>query len=249
MMDTSAVHLATNEEVYLLTALQHPNLVKDMSYATVESNGIGTTLWVECRPTKVDMRHGLARRVSFHIFTPTPRICKEYKAKHWSKNKGGSTSDTTKEEMAFSIAQTCASMKDMNDINYEPLKEYFKRIFPDTGRYPLNPHFETSIYKRLALGFSVARNTFPEIVMDEDMCGLIENEIQSRHVIRNDPEIEIVRKIVEEEPGITGKELMEFMSIWCQFTDQHCRKLINIFKLKFQPLIEKVGNTYEYTLR
>ena len=249
MMDTSAVHEATNEEVYLLTALQHSSLTKEMSYATVESGDIGTTLWVGCRPTRVDMRHGLARRVSFHIFTPTPKICTNYKEMNWLKNKGGSTLDAVKEDMAETILDVTETMTDMNLVDYEPLKEYFKRKFPNTGRYPLDPHFETSIYKRLALGFSVATGTFPKIVMDDRLCDLIDNEIKSRHVIRNDPEIEIVRKIVEEEPGITGKELTEFMSIWCQFTDIHCRKLINLFKLKFKPVVVKVGKTYEYTLR
>jgi len=221
MMDTQKVDSFSNEEVYLLTALDTDTATKDMSCATIEESGIGTTLWAGSRIASIDMKHGLARRVLFQIFIPTPDTCQMFRDSMLAQGRKKKISDSSKEAMNKAVVMAKNDLNSFDDLDYTQFYEYLKK-------YRNIPHFEINLLKRIAIGYSVARNTIPDIIMDESLLGLMHDEMNSRRVIRGNPEIEIVKRIIEESGsvGIKGDNLREFLSQWYQFTEQKIRNLL-----------------------
>ena len=168
------------------------------------------------------MRHGLARRVLFQIFIPTPEICAQFGNAIWGKDCMKPIGQPAALNMNKAIVDAVDDIGNMNgkQFNYDGLQQY---LLPYKKKLP---HFDIALLKRIAVGFSIARNTLPDIVMDEPMIALIEDERKNREIIRNYPEVEIIRRIVSETGEISSVELEEFLSNWYQFTKEYIRSIV-----------------------
>ena len=242
MMNTVRVQEYSNEEVHLLTGLDSDTLTKDLSTAPIEIDGIGTTLWSGSRITSIDMRHGLARRVLFQIFIPTPEICAKFGEAIWGTDSAKPIRESAALDLNKATIEAIDDIRLMNakQFDYSELKDYLQ---PYKKKLP---HFDVALLKRIAVGYSVARNTLPDIVMDEPMIALIEDERRSREIIRNYPEVEIIRRVVSEAGEIKIKDLEEFLSSWYQFTHDYIRQIVqHAARLK---VIEKDTKNKSYSL-
>jgi ribosomal protein L4 len=109
------------------------------------------------------------------------------------------------------------------------------------------PHFEETLIKRIAVGYSIARNTLPTLEMDEAMMHLIEDEIKNRNIIRGNPEHEILKQILieTEGDGIDTLELKSFLKNWYQFPEDHVKSLIMGYTRRGKCI--KSGRRYYHT--
>ena len=220
MMDSNKVDEYTNEEVYLLSGLDSDSISKDMAYTQVEETGIGTTLWAGSRICSIDMKHGLARRVLFHVFTPTPNLCQEFIKSGEDDARKNPISKYSKDAMSEAILTTAMDIAGIKSFDYTELNKFLQP-------YKYIPHFERSLLRRMAIGFSTARNTLPNIVMDDELELLLRDEIFTRKLIRGVPETEIIRSSLEEQGEMLGSDIKDFLSNFYQFTEAHIRTVIN----------------------
>lgn len=231
MMDTAKVDDFSNEEVYLLKGLDSDTITKDLAVGEINIQNISTTLWVGSRIASIDMKQGLARRVLFHVFTPTPNITREFKRLSRVKNVQKDIGEEVTHEVAEVVESTVDNLNKVHDLDYSELHKFMDTEAPV-------PHFEEMLLRRIAVGFSIARNTIPEIVMDDEMKGLIKNEIYNRQVIRENPEYEIIRNILREQGVYPVKRMHKFLSMNYQFTYEHIKKIINSLKVKGEVVME-----------
>jgi len=220
MMQEHAVNEYSNEEAYLLTCLQHDQATKDLSSGSIPINNIGTTMWVGSRIASIDMRHGLARRMLFQIFIPTPSICKVYREKQRSASKKKPISPQAKQDMSIAIARVVDDLNDVDSIDYTNFYAWAEKNHPEM------PHFDVTLLKRIAVGYTVSRNTLPDIVMDEGMEALLQDEINSRQMIRGRPEFEIITRTLEEVGEWSSAKLKNYLMNWYQFTEDYTYHLL-----------------------
>jgi len=199
-----------HDEVYLMTALDGDTATKDLSYGSVEEKDIGTTIWGGMRIAPINTASGFARRWMFQVFFPTPQIARDFKSAGRSKKIRTPISDITKEQIFGEIKEMRNIIDDTTQIDYTSLEKVLN------GTMAI-PHFEESIYKRIALGYALANGTFPDIIMDDRLTNLIVDEHWSRDIIRAHPEKEMMYQIIKEESGhITKGELYAFIKRYYQ---------------------------------
>ena len=195
MMDGLGI---TNEEVYLMSALEGDTITKDMAKGSIEESGIGTTLWSGLRPVPMRLYSGLARRFTFQLFFPGPKTARAF----LDAISGDSRAGESKAFLAVvrDIEKTVKGGKapNTNDVI-------------DWARQQDVPHFEARLYRRLAVGMSLATGTFPKVSMSKAVESLLRDEMDARHVIRDDPRPNIVAAIAQESPGCTENQVKRFI--------------------------------------
>jgi len=196
----------TNEEVYLLSALEGETATKDLSFGTIEETDIGTTIWPGMRLTKLDTTSGLLRRFIFHIIFPTPQLAKEFKQAIRNKQISKPISPVVKEQVKETIEEMKQVASEMKEIDYSEIEKYLN------GSMKVS-HVEERIYKRIAVGYAFASGTLPDIVMDDTLEAIFRHEQYCRYIIRDDPEKEAIYQVAlatKDEP-LTKEELETFM--------------------------------------
>lgn len=226
-----------NDEVYLMKALDQDVVTKDLAYGSIEEGDIGFTLWAGMRPCNLALASGLARRFSFQIFFPT--IEDSVKFRHASRSGKMNKRITTEARDRVRIAVEDAMLKanTVDEIDYKPVEDWI-----DKDNITI-PHFEEILYKRLALGWSVANDTLPEIIMTPELKSLLNDELLSRDIIRDSPEHEAVRRILQTAGRVKSHNLMKFLEKNYQLTKVQVVALIN--ELLRQEKIQMDGEWYQ----
>lgn len=195
--------VSTNEEVYLLSGLESDKATKDLALGEITEQDIGTTIWGGMRYATMRTTSGLLRRFTAHLFYPTPTIAHQFKLANRNASARSGISVACMDSMKAIMEETLDELKDINTIDYTQINKFL-----DTQNIP---HFNETIYRRMAVGYSVATGTFPNIKLDNALTSLIENEQWAREVIRNDPEKEAIYQVVKNEKRpLTLDELKTF---------------------------------------
>lgn len=200
-----------NDEVYLMKALDTDIVDKTLCNGVLEVKDIGITLWGGLRPCMLGLKSGLARRFSFQIFLPTIRDSSEFRAAIRSSKMQTMISNGAKEDVKLAAEQAIKDAIAMDSIDYSRLYSWL-----DSQVYL--PHFEESLFKRLALGWAVANGTLPEILVDDKLISLMEDEIKARDIIRFNPEYEAVTRTIKDVGRIHKHTLAGFMEKHYQLT-------------------------------
>jgi len=209
----------TNEEVYLLTALDSDTAKKNLAYGQIVETGIGTTMWCGIRPCSLNMVSGLARRFSFQLFFPSPTIARCFKYAMRDKRMKSRVTSNTKEKIKDEVIKIEEKIREIDEIDYTPVEKWIN------GNMMI-PHFEEIIYKRLAVGYTLASKDTFEIEIDEILESLFIDEFRNRMIIRESPEREMVYEIIKAEKKIDVKSLISFLSFWYQIPQLQAKGLI-----------------------
>jgi len=178
-----------NDEVYLMKALDTEALTKDLSYGSIEMGDIGMTLWAGLRPSILGLKSGLARRFSFQIFLPTIADSIAFKRATRSPKMQNKLTDDLKGHIREEVAAILQKASTVESLDFSQVYEWLdKEVY--------TPHFEESLFKRMALGWAVATDTIPEMKVDEKLEALLRDEVKARDIIRSNPEHEAVKRIL-----------------------------------------------------
>ena len=99
------------------------------------------------------------------------------------------------------------------------------------------PHFEESIYERIAIGFAIATDRYPKVIMSKELEDLLENEMMNRKHVNKNPEHEMVYAVIKDQGGKANKDLVfEFMQRHYQLSrrmvDNHITSLKTIGRIR-----------------
>jgi hypothetical protein len=208
---------------YLLSALDKSYCEKQHSGKPITIRDIGMTFWCGLRPTRMNIADsGLARRFSFQTYYPTIQDAQCFKragrlAKH-------PISSGIKAKVAGKIHQLRGELKKVKAFD---LSEVYAYVDGD----PLIPHFEESIYTRIAIGFGIASDNFPKIRMSVELKALLDDEKLNRKHIKINPETEMVYRIVEGQDCRVSAELVAaFLGSNYQLSRSKVLHLISLLK-------------------
>ncbi len=195
---------SNNDEVYLMKALDSDTVTKDLAYGQIEETDIGLTFWAGMRPTVLGLKSGMARRFCFQIFLPTIEDSSNFR----KASRGGrmciKVSEDAQNQVRQDILDIAEKVKDIDSINYQEVEDWI-----DTQGFI--PHFEEMLFKRIAVGWSIVSDTFPNIKMTPELTALLEDESNARDVIRSNPEIEATRRIVKAAGKVKETHLRKFL--------------------------------------
>jgi len=231
LKDLAESTIPSNELVYLLSGLDNDVITKDMAIGSVDELNIGTTLWPGMRLTTLDTSSGLLRRFSYHLFFPTIKDARKFKTAIRDKRIGKPISEITKDKVRDEIEGLENIIADTESLDLLEIEKYLNGSM-------LVPHFEEHIYKKMAIGYSLASGTFPDIILDERLKGLLQNEFYNRNIVRTDPEREAIYHCVKSsEKPLTVKELETFFRY-------HYSMPYERFRLKFSSLVSYLKKLY-----
>jgi hypothetical protein len=218
------------DERALMTALDTDEAVKNLSTGQIRIKNVGVTCWFGMRPTRINLRSGLARRFMFSTYFPSKR-----------------ESDMLR---SMSRGEIKPSFELEDDNATPPMLDVMTKAYNlvvETGPveldlYDLNqyldrwdiPHFEEKLYRTMAIGWSVANGTYPVITLGPDGKRMIEDELACREMLRTDPFRMMFYRILSTEKGQKmGKEkLLHFMTSNLQFEEDEARYLLGKEKQK-----------------
>lgn len=201
---------SSNEETYMLTGLDSETVNKDLAQAPIEEDDIGTTFWAGSRIRTMDGSSGIIRRFSIHLFFPTLSIAKQFKAAGRSKDCKRRISVDTLANVTTEISRLGELIDQVDEVNFNEIESFLNGSLAVT-------HFTEKIYKRMAMGYSLATGTFPEIIIDEPLKELFRNEEWGRRIISNFPEREAMYQVVlNEKTLMTKAELSRFFEVYYQ---------------------------------
>lgn len=195
---------SSNDEVYLMKALDSDSVTKDLAYGQIEEADIGTTLWAGMRPTLLGLKSGLARRFSFQIFLPTIDDSVAFRKAARGNHMGVKVSEEAQLKVKEDMVNILTDVEKINQIDYSEVEDWI-------DKKGFIPHFEEVIFKRLALGLSIANGVYPKVKMTPQTERLLEDEINARDIIRSNPEYEAVRRIITSATRIKEDHLKKFL--------------------------------------
>jgi len=202
-----------NDVVYLLKALDDGNISKNMAYDQINIENICTTFWCGLRPTSLKFTSGLGRRFTYQIFFPTWLETQEFKRANVGGNIGTPISLETKEQLREKTLQTMIDTSQHTSIETTAVDEWM--IDND-----LIPHFDMPHYKRLAIGWSIINDKYPEITLNDTLISLFRDEFVARNIIKNNPVEECSVKVIaggyRDDNGFPNSMFYEFMDAYYQ---------------------------------
>ncbi|MFA5132785.1 MAG: hypothetical protein WC444_05690 [Candidatus Paceibacterota bacterium] len=227
--------ISTNEEVYLLSALDGDTATKDLCSGEITETMIGTTIWPGLRLTNMDTASGLLRRFVIQIIFPTPTIAIQLKKAGRDPRMKRPISECVKNEVAAEVAELYELAKLIDKIDVSEVEKLI-----DTTMAV--PHFEESLYKRIAVGYAAANGTFPDIIVDDTLKALLRDECKNRMILRDDPEKEAMYQVVLNEPNpMTKEDLFFFFEKYYQMSKPRINSLWIKLAVKEQLLMDING--------
>ncbi len=146
------------------------------------------------RPPPIPMRmtSGLARRFMFALYLPGPDMWDDLKTHMRTGNR-------TKPTVPFSGHRASVQAELEHIINTLPDNIPEVHVYDKVDEWCDShdqPSFMEGIFQRIALGASVVRGQYPDIIVDEFVEGMFMDEIRARSILKYDPMAYAVRNIV-----------------------------------------------------
>lgn len=200
-------------EAMLLTALDSGDVSKRLAHGPVEYH-TSFTLWCGIQPIKANLEGGLGRRFCFLLNVPTPEDQERYA-------EAAMTSDNIPVDIEWLIAfrkrvELWTSALDLiEDVTFEKgFYNLLRRVIKCAG-------YEVDVYRRIALGYHLARKGASErvhVVLDEDLTNIMIQQAEWRHRINQGPRIQQIMAVLKTcgymfpEGGMFGMTKAEMIS-------------------------------------
>ena len=216
-----------NDVVYLLKALDDGNITKNMAYDQLHIENICTTFWCGLRPNRLNFTSGLGRRFTYQIFFPTWKETQDFKRANVGGSIGVPITQELKEQLREKTLQVMTDIGTCNVLDTSNIDDWM--IDND-----LIPHFDMPHYKRLAVGWSVINDTYPNITLDDTLIELFRDEFNARNIIRNNPIEECSVKVIgggyRDDNGFPRNVFYEFMDAYYQMPRKSTKTTIRSLK-------------------
>jgi len=121
--------------------------------------------------------------------------------------------------------------QEVTEVDYSPVENWIN------GNMMI-PHFEEIIYKRLAVGYTIANTGSLDIEIDEKLEKLFIDEFRARSIIRENPQREMIYEIIRAEREIDVDELLRFLNYWYQIPKLQAKGLVLSLKRDDRVLID-----------
>lgn len=192
---TNAIKMqhSINLDNAMLTSLDSGLLIKRLAMGRIKYI-TQVTLWTGSQPARYDLTSGLGRRLFFIYFMPNrDQEQKIRMARRAAKNAHPSTK--TLKWLELELHDTKAEIEGIKKI------EFSDNIFKEFDKLHL-PHFEESLYERLALGYCIAVGQADKTVyvdmIDQKLKDLFTAEKRWRDQIKRGAELTQVLKVIQE---------------------------------------------------
>lgn len=177
----------------MLTSLDSGLLIKRLAMGKIQYL-TQITLWTGSQPARYDLTSGLGRRLFFVYFMPS----KEQEDKiRLARREAKNAFPTTKtfRWVQHELEDTKKAIKGIKRI------EFSDDIYKELDRIRV-PHFEESLYERLALGYCIATGEIDSTVhvsmVDNRLRGLFISEKMWRDQIKRGAELTQVLEVIRE---------------------------------------------------
>lgn len=183
-------------ETALLAALDHGHVYKDMAATNFDYKTM-LTLWSGVQPTRIDISSGLGRRFCYMLFVPDPNDnAALLDIKRYTRNM---TPDYG--ELSTLWEQITLFKNDIIDMERIEFDESISDLYADLNLFS----FETSIFDRIILGYSLAKNGADKHttigIFDNEIEKIVRNEKEWRDQIQKGVDFEMIIKIMKRYNG------------------------------------------------
>jgi len=234
-----------NDEIYLMTALDTDHATKDLSYGSIEVDGIGLTFWAGMRPTDITFKSGLGRRFLLQTWYPSRKDMEVLKALARSCHNTIPPSATPSQNMDQEVQRAYDDIVALGklSVDYTEINQWL-----DTKDIP---HFDEKLYRRAALGLSVAMGIYPDVPLCDEVHLLLEDEINTRMQLKDNCFGYMVGSILLDEDDYTMplKELKRFLMVYYQMTHTEYKQVIARSQIGKFVTFKTIGGTKNIVLQ
>lgn len=203
-----------NLDNMLLTALDSGRVNKDLAHANISYDTM-VTMFAATQPTRMDLTSGLGRRFLFLKFFPSPEQIEEVKQ---SRRRGrGMDADF---ETVQKFKNELGEKFENKVLNIEEVRglDQLDTLFDKAGI----PHYEESIYERMAMGYSVLKRdsiveeggtAYLQIQPTRELKQLMGKAMDWRRDLMKDVEGDQIVSILKscDNQSMTREELQDFL--------------------------------------
>ena len=239
LSDTMTLSYGKSLDKALLTSLDDGYLKKRLTGGKIQYI-TQLTLWTGSQPMRFDLSSGIGRRLLFIYFIPTEE--EEKLIKDMSRREDKSLPSPQ-------ILNTIADDLELMRANISKLQsiEFEDKIYEVLDRFNV-PHFEENLFRRLALGYNLAKYEDIDenmvVKMDDELEELFEKEAKWRKEIKKGPEVSQVMRILEDRQLMRISDLKEKLT---DFGLSYKQATKAIRELKSAGIVESVKHNIETT--
>jgi hypothetical protein len=191
---------SANLDPALLSSLDSGRVRKRLKAGPLEYNTY-LTAWFGTQPARFDLSSGLGRRMFFMTWTPNQEEQEQLIDAHWD-GKNVATPIVNLRKFKEDFADTITLVEDIKSLHFE---HNFQDYFTSLGR----PHYELTLFERLAIGWYIMRGKFDKhLVIDIEEGKLTEmflQAIQWRDRLMTESEGDQVLQVLKDH----GNRMME----------------------------------------
>lgn len=209
---------ATNEEVYLMTALDRDRFEKrTASGGGMVVEDICTTVWFGLRPAPLSSKSGLFRRFAIQLFLPNRLDVALFnnpdsiRRLNYRKHYDAMVNPDTGEEIPIEIGERPIfpeneELQRSFGVGCENCAARVRKEPPDLSDFRSwclkkgVPRFEQDLLLRLALGYSLATQAYPTVEVRGPLESLLLDEIWSRTQVTENPWRAGAAALLKENP-------------------------------------------------
>ena len=227
------------DERALMTALDTDEAVKNLATGQIRIKNVGVTCWFGMRPTRINLRSGLARRFMFSTYFPNRKESELLRKMSRGEIK---PSLDLEDEGTDPPMLDCMTRAYNNVVETGAVEIDLSNLNAYLDQWDI-PHFEEKLYRTMAIGWSVANGTYPEVKLGDTGKRMIEDELACREMLRTDPFRMMFYRILKGEKSKTMslKNLHHFMTSNLQFEEDEALYLIGKEKGKKRLMMPEDG--------
>lgn len=190
----------------MLTALDSGYVFKRLALGEMKYK-TNLTLWAGSQPLRFDLTSGLARRFVFAFFVPSKAQIEEIKkARRAGKNIKPNLGLI--KEIHYQTKAVQDQLKMVKAVDFHPSVEHALDELQI-------PHYEESLFERIALGYTVMSKKFDRVInvkMDTRLREMFMDEKLWRIEIKKGAELSTALMICKDYVGATREEIKEAMA-------------------------------------
>lgn len=204
----------------ILSSLDHGVVRKRLKAGLLEYTTF-LTAWLGTQPARFDLSSGLGRRLFFILWIPSKKEQKMLVKAHW-RGKNVSTPPSVLEDYKEVTARTVQKVNDIRSVNFASCCE-------DTFDALNRPHYEITLFERMAIGWYIMKGMFDRelnIEMNEDLQGLILEGCRWRDRLMTESEGDQVIQVLADNGGRMKEDTLKVALRRFGITYAHAEELL-----------------------
>ena len=241
--DDDPSNLSQGEE-YMMVGMDSNKVPKRLASGSMPTKDICTTIWGAMRYQRINFGNGLARRCTYGFYNPTYKDALKYIEKEHEEDNI-KIDPRNKESLKNEIDRLNELIPEVIELDYSGIYNHPLFRSGTSSKDVLFPHFERDPVKRMIVGWSIANGRYPELKIDKELHGLIENELENRDIISHNPRNEAVYRFIRDlrNEEVNQKWIEKFLFKQFQMDKKEIELCLAELK-KDDKIIRKKGEIY-----